>query len=88
MAKLRRAWVSGMLQMVMSSVKASGADNNSYRLLHMGVIKAPLYNVEDGPWVGRTSSQYRGGTHREVLWHSGVGVSVAGPCMPSGDSPR
>ena len=31
MAKLRRAWVSGMLQMVMSSVKASGADNPSSR---------------------------------------------------------
>jgi hypothetical protein len=31
MIKLRRAWVSGMLQMVMSSVKASGADNPSSR---------------------------------------------------------
>jgi len=31
MAKLRRAGVSGMLQMVMSSVKASGTDNNSSR---------------------------------------------------------
>jgi hypothetical protein len=31
MTKLRHTWVSGMLQMVMTSVKASGAENNSSR---------------------------------------------------------
>jgi len=44
--------------------------------------------ADDRSWGGRAASQWGGGSQREVLGPGGADVSVADPCMPSGDSPR
>ena len=37
--------------------------------------------------MGEHQVQCRRRADREVLWHSGAGVFVSDPCLPSGDSP-